>query len=64
MAECDMLEDTFSARSDAMTRINVIRNAAHRIANAIESQSWPAEMFAGGRRDPRAQDSGEKRRSA
>jgi len=51
IGQCDMLEDIFSARSEVMTRINVIRNAAHRIANAIECQSWPpSEMFAEDRR--------------
>jgi hypothetical protein len=47
IAECDMLEDDFSDRSDVMTRINVIKNAVHRIANAIDCQSRPpSEIFA------------------
>jgi hypothetical protein len=51
IGQCDMLEDSFSGRSEVMTRINVIRNAAHRIANAIDCQSWPpSEMFAEDRR--------------
>jgi len=42
-----MLEDIFSARSEIMLRINVIRNAAHRITNAIELQSSsPSEPIA------------------
>ena len=38
-SQCDMLEDIFSARKEVMTRINVIRNAAHHITNAIDLQS-------------------------
>lgn len=38
-SQCDMLEDIFSARNEIMTRVNVIRNAAHHITNAIELQS-------------------------
>ena len=46
IAQCDMLEDTLSARTDVMTRINVIRNAAQRIANTIARQPCPpTEMF-------------------
>lgn len=46
IGQCDMLEDTFSARAEVMTRINVIRNAAHRIANTITHQPCPpTEMF-------------------
>ena len=46
IGQCDMLEDTFSSRSEIMTRINVIRNAAQRIANAIAPQPCtPTEMF-------------------
>jgi hypothetical protein len=52
ISQCDMLEDIFSARTDVITRINVIRNASHRIENAIDCQSWPAsEMFAEDRDD-------------
>ncbi len=55
ISQCDLLEDMFSARTEVMTRVNVIRNAAHRIANAIDWQSWPAaEVFAEDGRDPRA----------
>jgi len=47
IAECDLLEDTFGARSDVMTPINIIRNAAHRVANAVEDESRPPfERFA------------------
>lgn len=47
ISECDMLEDIFSDRSEVMTAINVIRNAAHRIARTINGQSQSAsEMFA------------------
>ena len=46
IGQCDMLEDTFSARTEVMTRINVIRNAAQRIANTITHQPCPpTEMF-------------------
>ena len=40
VSQCDMLEDVFSARNEIMLRINVIRNAAHRITKAIDLQSW------------------------
>jgi hypothetical protein len=51
IGQCDTLEDIFSKRSDVMTRINVIRNAAHRVVNAIEGQAWPpSEVFAEDRR--------------
>ncbi len=46
IGQCDMLEDTFAARTEVMTRINVIRNAAQRIANTIARQPCPpTEMF-------------------
>lgn len=52
MNQCDMLEDVFSAQTEVMARVNVIRNAAGRIANEIASQSRPAsEMFADDRHD-------------
>lgn len=55
ISQCDMLEDVFSARTEVMTRVNVIRNAAYRIANAIDSQRLPAsEIFADDRCDPSA----------
>jgi hypothetical protein len=48
IGECDLLEDTLGARSDAMTSIKVIRNAAYRVAKAIEGESWMAlEILAG-----------------
>ena len=37
-SQCDMLEDIFSAQNEIMRRVNVIRNAAHHITNAIELQ--------------------------
>ena len=62
VSQCDMLEDIFPARTDVMERINVIRNAAHRIENAIEGQSWPAsEMLVEDRRDQCAEWSGRER---
>lgn len=46
IGECDMLEDTFVDQSDITTRIDIIRNAAHRIANAIDGRFQPASgMF-------------------
>jgi hypothetical protein len=39
-SQCDLLEDIFSSQSEIMIRMNVIRNAARRITNAIELQSW------------------------
>jgi hypothetical protein len=62
ISQCDMLEDIFSARTEVMTRIDVIRNAAHRIANAIACQSsLPSEMFAEDRRDSCAERNGRER---
>ncbi len=37
--QCDILEDSFSARSEVMSRLDVIRNAVHRIVNAIADQT-------------------------
>ena len=49
---CDLLEDLYSARPEAATPINVIRNAAHRIAKDIESQFRPApQVFVEGARE-------------
>ena len=45
IGECDMLEDILSAQSDLVTRINVIRNAAYRVLNAIEPLQ-PSKLFA------------------
>ena len=42
ISECDVLEDIFSDRRDAMTAINIIKNAARRIASTINSQSQAA----------------------
>jgi hypothetical protein len=39
VSQCDMLEDIFSARSEIMMRVNVIRNATHRITKAIDLPS-------------------------
>lgn len=51
-SQCDMLEDIFSARNEIMTRVNVIRNAAHHITNAIELQSRSSsERMSGSRPD-------------
>lgn len=55
--QCDLLEDLYAARPEATTAINVIRNAAHRVAKEIEGQSWPAsQLFAEGAIEP-ARDS-------
>ena len=43
IGQCDMLEDAFSARTEVMTRINVIRNAAQRIANTIRPSAVPTD---------------------
>ncbi len=48
IGECDLLEDTLGARSDVMPRINVIRNAAYRVAKAIEGESWMALQILAG----------------
>jgi len=47
IGQCDILEDTFSARTDVMTRINIIRNAAQRIANTITHQPCPPTEMVG-----------------
>ena len=45
VSQCDLLEDIFWLQSEIMIRINVIRNAVHRITNAIALQSWsPSEI--------------------
>ncbi len=53
--QCDLLEDLYPGRSEAMTAINVIRNAAQRILRATQDQSSPeSQLFVEGRRDSRA----------
>ena len=50
ITQCDMLEDIFAARSEIMMRINVIRNAARRITNAVGLQSLsPSVLSSKGR---------------
>jgi len=57
ITECNLLEDTFGARSDVMTRVNIIRNAANRVANAIEVESWTVlEMATGSQSDTRVRE--------
>jgi len=54
-SQCDMLEDIFSSRNEIMTRVNVIRNAAHHITNAIELQSRsPSERMSRAHSDSEA----------
>ncbi len=45
--QCDILEDTFSARSEVMSRLDVIRNAVHRIVNAIAGQTGIGQEISG-----------------